>query len=338
MPTIAVIATPQSYVASMGAMIDAHSRVGDVFETNAALSDYAEMETRLLLASTGGGEVELCGGRRIAADCRYTEMGDPRIIFLPSFRFGSEESLDNLIAAHLPFYAWLADKVAHGSHVAACGASVIHLAASGVLDGHYCAVRTPLRAQLKRHFPNILSDDVHRIAVSGTLMTCSRDAEVPSMVARCLGEAFSQSLARGLVEREPPGGGRSGGEGISAGIGTEIVAGSRDPLVAQAQLWIRDRFTRTFRIADLSRDLGVSHQSLIRRFREASGMLPRAFVQRTRVDAASLMLAETNRSISEIAQLVGYADVPSFRRIFTLETGVSPSAWRRQDKARRSRD
>lgn len=337
MPMIAVIATPQSYLASLGAMIDAHSRVGDVFETNAALSDYAEMETRLLLASTGGGEVELCGGRRIAADCRYTEMGDPRIIFLPSFRFGSEERIDSLISGHQRFYAWLADKVARGSHVAACGASVIHLAASGVLDGHYCAVRTPLRARLKRHFPHILFDDVHRIAVSGTLMTCSRDAEVPSMVARCLGEAFSQSLARGLVEREPPGG-DDGGEGVNTGIGTDIVAGSRDPLVAQAQLWIRDRFTRTFRIADLSRDLGVSHQSLIRRFREASGMTPRAFVQRTRVDAASLMLAETNRSISEISQLVGYADVPSFRRVFTLETGLSPSEWRRQDKARRSRD
>lgn len=338
MPTIAVIATPQSYVASMGAMIDAHSRIGDVFVTNAALSDYAQMETRLLLASTIGGEVELCGGRRLAADCRFAELGDPRIIFLPSFRFGSEESFDHLITTHQRFHAWLAEKVAHGSHVAACGASVIHLAASGVLDGQYCSVRLPQRAQLKRHFPHILFDDVHRIAVSGKLMTCSRDAEVPALVARCLGEAFSPSLARGLVEREPPGIGADVGERVSTDIGTDIVAGSRDPLVAQAQLWIRDRFTRTFRIADLSRDLGVSHQSLIRRFREAGGMTPRAFVQRTRVDAASLMLAETNRPIAEIAQLVGYADVPSFRRIFMLETGVSPSEWRRQDKARRTRD
>jgi len=325
-PKIAIIATPQSYIASLGAMIDAHSRVGDVFETNAALRDYAKMETQLLLASARSDDLQLCGGRRLAADCQYLEMGEPRIIFLPSFRFGPESSIENLLSEYGRFHAWLAERIANGSYVAACGASVLHLAAIGVLDGKPCAARPSLRRQLRRMFPRVQFDDVHRIAVAGRLMTCSRDAEVPALVARSLAEAFSHSLARSLVEREPP------------GMGTGLVAGSRDPLVAQAQLWIRDRFTRDFRIADLSREMGVSHQSLIRRFRAASGMTPRAFVQRARVDAASLMLAETNRSISEIAQLVGYADVPSFRRIFTLATGASPSQWRRRDRDRRSRD
>lgn len=326
MPKIVVVATPQSYIASLGAMVDAHSRVGDVFETNPALRDYAKMETQLVLASARSGDLHLCGGRRLAADCHYRETGEPRIIFLPSFRFGPEDSIDALLAEYSSFHAWLSDRVANGSHVAACGASVLHLAASGVLNGKLCSARPSLRRQLGLLFPRVLFDDVHRIAVAGRVITCGRDAEVPALVARSLAEAFSYSLARSLVEREPP------------GIGTGLVAGSRDPLIAQAQLWIRDRFTRTFRIADLSRDLGVSHQSLIRRFRDASGMTPRAFVQRTRVDAASLMLTETNRPISEIAQLVGYSDVPSFRRVFMLATGVSPSNWRRQERMRRTRD
>src|SRR3546814_16373958 len=48
------------------------------------------------------------------------------------------------------------------------------------------------------------------------------------------------------------------------------------------------------------------------------------------------MLAETRRSVTEIAQLVGYADVPSFRRVFVATTGVSPNAWRSRHRANRS--
>ena len=40
------------------------------------------------------------------------------------------------------------------------------------------------------------------------------------------------------------------------------------------------------------------------------------------------MFIETNRSVTEIAQLVGYTDVPSFRRIFQEAKGSAPSAYR----------
>src|SRR3546814_2297896 len=87
---------------------------------------------------------------------------------------------------------------------------------------------------------------------------CSSDlAESAALIARMFAEAFSLTLGRSLAAREPP--------GPQAGP----LAAATDPFVARAQLWIRDRFTQRFRIADLARDLGVSHPSLIRRFRAA---------------------------------------------------------------------
>lgn len=49
----------------------------------------------------------------------------------------------------------------------------------------------------------------------------------------------------------------------------------------------------------------------------------------TRRDLAKLYLANADRSVSEVAALIGYASASSFSRWFTDQFGLSPSAWRR---------
>ena len=321
MPFLAAVVTSPGYVASLGAMIDAHARLGEVFATNPALGDYARMQTGLRLLAAEGDRIELVGGRVFPADGRLADAAAPRLIFLPSFQLPDPDAFEARLPDFAPLHRWLRERSAEGIQIGACGASVLHLAAAGLLDGAGCAASPRLVGTLRRLFPRVQADTDNVIRRAGNLWTCSRDADSAALVARLFAESFSLTLGRSLAAREPP--------GPLAGP----LTAATDPFVARAQLWIRDRFTRRFRIADLARDLGVSHQSLIRRFRAAGSASPREFVQRTRVDAAMSMLAETSRSVTEIAQLVGYADVPSFRRVFTAATGVSPSAWRRARRA-----
>lgn len=323
MAQIAVIVTPPGYVASLGAMVDAHARLGEVFATNAALGDYARMETALRIAPAGGGAIELVGGRRFPADCQLEELVDPRMVYLPSFQLPDPDALPEVLARFAVLHGWLRRRADEGTAIGACGASVFHLAAAGLLGGQPCAVPPRLVGAMRRLFPRVETDVDAAIRRAGALWTCSRDADNAALAARLFAEGFSLTLGRSIAMREPP--------GAAAGP----LAVPLDPLVARAQLWIRERFTRHFRIADLARDLGVSHQSLIRRFRDAGSASPREFVQRTRIDAAAAMLAETSRSVTEIAQLVGYGDVPSFRQVFVRLTGVTPGAWRKRHRAAR---
>lgn len=323
MAEIGVIVTPPGYVASLGAMIDAHARLGEVFATNAALGDYARMETRLRIAPAREGAIELVGGRRFPADCQMEDLARARIVYLPSFQLPDPEELALRLAEFAPLHAWLKDVAARDIVIGACGAAVFHLCAAGLLDGQPCAVPPRLVGIMRRLFPRVEADVDGQVRRAGNLWTCSRDADNAGLVARLFAEGFSMTLGRSIAAREPP--------GEAAGP----LAAPLDPLVARAQLWIRERFTRQFRIADLARDLGVSHQSLIRRFRDAGSASPREFVQRTRIDAAAAMLAETSRSVTEIAQLVGYADVPSFRQVFAGLTGMTPGAWRKHHRAAR---
>lgn len=325
MAQIAVIVTPPGYVASLGAMVDAHARLGEVFATNAALSDYARMETALRIAPASGGAIELVGGRRFPADCQLDELTDLRLIYLPSFQLPDPDALAEVLTRFSALHTWLRDRASEGIAIGACGASAFHLAAAGLLEAQPCAVPPRLMGAMRRLFPRVETDVDAAIRRAGNLWTCSRDADNAALVARLFAEGFSLTLGRSIAMREPP--------GEAAGP----LAAPIDPLVARAQLWVRERFTRQFRIADLARDLGVSHQSLIRRFRDAGSASPRAFVQRTRIDAAAAMLAETSRSVTEIAQLVGYADVPSFRQVFVRLTGVTPGDWRKRHRMARRR-
>jgi AraC-like DNA-binding protein len=49
-----------------------------------------------------------------------------------------------------------------------------------------------------------------------------------------------------------------------------------------------------------------------------------------------MMLRETPRTVSEIAALVGYSDLPSFREVFRAREGVTPAGFRARERARRS--
>jgi transcriptional regulator GlxA family with amidase domain len=306
-------------------MIDAHARMGETFETNPPLGAYAQLQTRLLLAGAVDGPLELAGGRRIACDMAYAAIGEMRMIYLPSFQFTHAQRMDALLQATGPLHSWLKQAAEAGIIIGASGASVLHLAAAGLLDNQICAVPVRYQSYLRQRFPKVRIAASGPLTVSGQFLTCSGDDLCPALVNRMIAEAFSPALGRALQHMAAPDG------------QTGADDGHTDPVVARAQQWIRDRFARDFRIADIARDLGISHQTLIRRFRAAHAPTPKHYAQRLRVEAAASMLTETTRSVAEIAQLVGYRDTPSFRQVFTAMQGISPGQHRKESRARQSR-
>ena len=65
-------------------------------------------------------------------------------------------------------------------------------------------------------------------------------------------------------------------------------------------------------------------------FRQMTGYSPLAFQRHIRVEKSKLLLENQNYSIGEIAQSVGYDDQNYFSRVFTKETGLSPTKYRKQ--------
>lgn len=84
-------------------------------------------------------------------------------------------------------------------------------------------------------------------------------------------------------------------------------------------------------IKQLADRLHLHRSSLSRRFEQAVGIPPVAYLARLRVQNALSMLKQTDKPIAEIAGLCGYNDPNYFARLMRRYTGLSPRRFRNEN-------
>jgi two-component system response regulator YesN len=98
--------------------------------------------------------------------------------------------------------------------------------------------------------------------------------------------------------------------------------------VKRAMELIQQRYWDQFSLSSLALQVGMSKYHLSRRFREVLGVTFRDYLLRVRLERAKALLATGQVSITEVAQNVGFGDLPRFDKVFKRYTGVTPSAYR----------
>ena len=73
----------------------------------------------------------------------------------------------------------------------------------------------------------------------------------------------------------------------------------------------------------------VSIATLRRYFYEFTDMSPQQFIASARINHAQYLLSNTNKSITEISDAVGFESISCFTRAFKRHCGVSPSEYRK---------
>jgi len=81
-------------------------------------------------------------------------------------------------------------------------------------------------------------------------------------------------------------------------------------------------------LSALAEELHFSVSYLSNRFREETGTTYTAFLQQVRMENACRLLANTDRSVGEVAALCGYQDIKSFYAVFRQHMGVPPGQFR----------
>jgi AraC-like DNA-binding protein len=80
----------------------------------------------------------------------------------------------------------------------------------------------------------------------------------------------------------------------------------------------------------------MSPSYFYREFREYAGMSPAKYRNYIRINVAKSDLLNTNMTVKEIAEKVGFDDALYFSRIFSSITGMSPTAFKREMDAVRA--
>lgn len=84
----------------------------------------------------------------------------------------------------------------------------------------------------------------------------------------------------------------------------------------------------TITLADLADVAGLSRMYFAAQFRAATGLRPREYVLRRRIDHAKALLAQTDDSLVEIALSVGFQTQAHFTTVFRRFAGDTPRQWR----------
>ena len=95
-----------------------------------------------------------------------------------------------------------------------------------------------------------------------------------------------------------------------------------------------EHFTEDISISQLSEICGVSEEYYCRLFKKLEGTTPVSYINSLRITRACDMLSkEPERRIEDIAKDCGFFNISYFNRVFKKETGVSPGAFRKKNKA-----
>ena len=108
-----------------------------------------------------------------------------------------------------------------------------------------------------------------------------------------------------------------------------LLAGLRDPQLAAALRFIHRDVVHNWSVAELGRQAGMSRSSCADRFAKTVGITPIEYLLQLRMALAKDMLRREKRSLSEVAEAIGYESTSAVSTAFRPCAGISPGAFAR---------
>jgi AraC family transcriptional regulator len=92
--------------------------------------------------------------------------------------------------------------------------------------------------------------------------------------------------------------------------------------------YIEERLSEELPLSELAAVVGLSRFHFARAFKQSFGLPPHRYHMNRRMERAKTLLA-AERSVTEVAMEVGFAETSSFSAAFRRTMGIAPSAFRR---------
>jgi AraC-like DNA-binding protein/quercetin dioxygenase-like cupin family protein len=109
------------------------------------------------------------------------------------------------------------------------------------------------------------------------------------------------------------------------GRGFEIASDDR---VQRALALIALRCQETLNLPVLASELGIGYSRFRQAFKNRTGISPKQYQLQIRLQKARDLLANTDKSIKEIAEILGFESAFHLSKQFKQRMGVSPNQWR----------
>ncbi|WAC11787.1 GlxA family transcriptional regulator [Dyadobacter pollutisoli] len=244
------------------------------------------------------------------------------LILIPAFGAGD---LKISIAKNQMLIPWLWDQYKKGAELASFCTGAFLLAAAGLLNGKEATTHIDSAQALASNFPEIIMKSDAVVTEDKGIYTSGGATSsfhlMLYLIQRHCGKEQTLRTAKMFaidMDREQ-----------QTYFGTFMPSQNHgDGLVNMAQQKIEKEYQEGSTIEMLIQDIPASRRNVVRRFKQAIGVTPIEYLQRTRIEAAKKLLAQTDQSVLEVMLNSGYNDLKSFRQLFKKSTGVTPKEYR----------
>ncbi len=213
-----------------------------------------------------------------------------------------------------------------GARIVAICTGAFVLAQAGLLDGRRATTHWRRTAQLAAAFPEVRVDpDVLYVDHGDVATSAGSGAGIDlclHLVRSDHGAAYAARVARNMVL--PP-----HREGSQLQYAAPPAPARADESLAPLLEWAEARLGAPLTLARLAERAGVSGRTLSRRFTEQLGTSPGQWLLARRLEAARILLEQTDLPVETVAARVGLASAVNLRRRFRTHLGTTPGAYRR---------
>jgi AraC family transcriptional activator FtrA len=212
-----------------------------------------------------------------------------------------------------------------GARIVSICSGVFVLAATGLLTGRRATTHWRHVASLARQYPLVRIDPDVLYVDEDRLMTSAGSAAGIDLglyiIHQDFGSGVANHVARGLVM--PPH--REGGQ---APYMPRPVGDDDRPWLSHLCEWAVRRLSEPLTLDRCAAHARVSKRTLSRRFAEATGSSPGAWLIRLRVSHAKDLLETTAHSIEQIAADCGFGSAATLRHHFRQQVRTTPTSYR----------
>jgi transcriptional regulator GlxA family with amidase domain len=163
-------------------------------------------------------------------------------------------------------------------------------------------------------------------AATGIRASASRVAPLhDGLVAalRLISREAGERLARDVVEHFPVALHTAPGSLLD-----EVSASTRADRMRAAARWLQDNCHRPVSVEDVADVTAMSRRSLLRHFRQETGMAPSEYLLHARLALACRFLSETDLPADKIARRVGMSNGDHLAKVFRRNLRLSPLEYR----------
>jgi transcriptional regulator GlxA family with amidase domain len=263
----------------------------------------------------------------VQPDAAVDDVGHTDVVFIPSLWIQPGETF---AGRHPAVKDWLVERYHDGAIIGAACTGVQLLADAGLLDGEVATTHWAYVDGMRSNHPGIDFQPDKILVESGEsrrLITSGGHATWYDLVLHLIGrtrgkEAALQAAKFFLLQWHT--------DGQSPYMAFRENLRHADSVVREAQEWLRTHYSQSKPVAAVETLASIPPRSFKRRFKQATGLTPLAYVQHLRIDRAKALLEAGSQSVDAISWKIGYEDVAFFNRLFKRMTGLTPSAYRQK--------